>query len=325
MNNMSHKVAAALLLSGVCAQASALDLGNYNGTQFSVGGYIKGQGVFSNPDDGDSRFDGTARQSRINFATARSVEGHSLKGLIEGDFYGGNASGTTYDWRLRHAYIKVDDLTIGQTWSGQFLGKMANDIIDFAAADRGTLAYGNPRMTLVHYELGGARFSFQDPIYDDADMPDMVFNYRYTAASGNVLGALLSVREIENDEVAAGIALAGKLMLGRDDIRFNAHYGEGLAAFTGIGSDVSAEDSIDQFGFNLAYRHLWSDKLRSSVQYTQTEVDDASDTEYQSVHANLIYNLIPELEFGIEWRKYELTPDAAYNGQQIELMAKYSF
>ena len=214
---------------------------------------------------------------------------------------------------------------MGQTWSGQFLGKMGNDIIDFANGDRGTLALGNARMTLMHYELGGARFSFQEPIYNDASIPDMAYGYRHTFESGNVLGALLSVREMENDDVGAGIAFSGKLMLGRDDVRFNAHYGDGLAVFTGIGSDVSGDDAMGQYGYNLAYRHLWSNKLRSSVQYTHTKVDDADDTEYESVHANLIYNFIPDLEFGIEWRKYQLTPVAVYNGQQVEVMVKYSF
>ncbi len=322
---MSTCLAVGTLLSGVSLQASAFELGTFNDTTFSVGGYIKAQGVFDDPDDEDTSFDATARQTRINFGTKKVIEGHSVSAFIEGDFYGGNASGSTYDWRLRHAYVKVDNLTMGQTWSGQFLGKMPADLIDFANADRGTLAKANVRPTLVHYQLGGARFSFQEPVYDDADMPDMAFGYRYTGDTGNVAGILLSVREMENDDVTAGVGFAGKLMLGQDDLLFNAHYGEGLAAYTGVGTDVEADDAVDQFGYNLAYRHLWSSDLRSSVQYTHVEVDDADDTEYDSYHANLIYNYLPNLEFGIEWRKYDLTPTSSSNGQQVEVMAKYSF
>lgn len=330
---MFKKVILTSAILAVSPLSHALDLGTYKDTNFQIGGYVKTEGVFNMPDDGSDSFDATARQTRINFAATRNVEGHEVKGFIETDFYGNYPKN---ELRLRHAYLKVDNFLMGQYWNGQLLGSTASDLIDFLNPNRGNIM-GSPasvvRPTLLHYTQGKFRLSIQDPVYTDADMPDLVFNYRTGFSNGNSLSFVASVREAENEfnddsEVLAGIAASGKIMLGKNDIRLNAHYGEGWAAHTQVGNDFENGDAISQYGVTAAYRHVFDDKNRSSIQYTYAEVDDIAKTDYQSVHVNFIHNITKNMEVGIEWRQYDMSPDASRGFQdksQVEVMAMYKF
>ena len=69
-----------------------------------------------------------------------------------------------------------------------------------------------------------------------------------------------------------------------------------------------------------------NDQWRANVAYTTVEVDDQADTRYEAPRVNVVHNVIPELEVGVEWRKYNLAFGPLIpEGQQIEVMAKYSF
>lgn len=330
---MFKKVILASAVLAASPLSHALDLGTYNDTNFQIGGYVKAEGVFNMPDDGSDSFDATARQTRINFAATRNVEGHEVKGFIETDFYGNYPNN---ELRLRHAYIQVDDVLVGQYWNGQLLGSMGADLIDFLNPNRGNIM-GSPaavvRTTLLHYTTDNFRLSIQDPVYADADMPDLVFNYRTRFSNGNSLSLLASVREAEDaanqdSEVLAGIAASGKIMLGKDDIRLNVHYGEGWAAHTQVGQDFENGDAVTQYGVTAAYRHVFDDKNRSTIQYTYASVDDIAKTDYQSVHVNYIHNITKNMEVGVEWRQYDMSPDGSRGFQdrsQVEFMAMYKF
>lgn len=317
------RMAALSALSALTVPALALDLGEYSGTRLAFGGYIKTEAVSTQPEVGSASFAATSRQSRFNFTLLSEVEGHQVKGFIEGDFYGTNGA-----WRMRHTYVKVDNTTMGQYWTGQFLGVIGSDLLDFSG-DVGSLAAASFRTTLVHQEFGGTRISLQNPANVNAEYPDMAIGHRFSLDGGTQLNLLVSSRQMENDENGSGIGIAAKVMLGQDDLRFNAHAGHGLAAFTSVGADVENGDKVAQKGWNLSYRHVWATDWRSSVKWTSVQVDDAADTSYRSIHANLIHTLFKGMEAGLEWRKRDLDPTDTSNSfkdrQQIELMAKYSF
>lgn len=328
---MFKKVMLASAILAVSPLSQALDLGTYNGTNFQVGGYVKAEGVFNMPDNGSDSFDATARQTRINLSTSRDVEGHKVKGFIETDFYGNYPKN---ELRLRHAYIKVDNFLVGQYWNGQILGSTAGDVINFLNPNRGNIMGGAAsvvRTTLMHYTQDNFRLSIQDPIYSDADMPDLVLNYRTGFANGNKLSLLASIREAEdsanNDsDVLVGVAASGKIMLGKDDIRLNAHYGEGWAKHTQVGSEFENGEAVSQYGITAAYRHVFDSKNRSTIQYAYAEVDDAAKTDYQSLHVNYIHNITKNLEVGVEWREYDMSPAGSFkNKSEVEFMAMYKF
>ena len=329
-----HKslLALAVASSLSAAPSYAIDLGTYNDTSFSIGGYLKAEGIYEDAEDGESRFFGRANQSRINLKTVTQKQGHTIVGFVEGDFYGGTFPGENSDWRLRHAFIKIDNTTVGQTWTGQFWGVAYTDYLDFFGGPRGTLGGLNFRTTLASYQTHGFRFTAQDPVNNEADVPDLAVNYNLNLDGGHRLILTASGREVENGDYVAGGAIGSRIMLGRHSLNINAHHGEGLGAFTGVGvggslsGDVENDDPVSQTGFNTGFQYKFNDQWRANVAYTKVEVDDDADTDYEGHWVNVIHNILPELEVGVEWRKHNLAFGPLIpEGQQVEVMAKYAF
>lgn len=365
-------LALAAAIGSVSTGVSAVELGEFNGTKLSVGGYVKVEGVFNRPDSdaafgAENTFEGTVRQSRVNFKAEKMVDGHKVKGFVEGDFYGDfYTSGNTANWRLRHAYVSVDNLTVGQTWNGQFfaIAPLDGEMINFWGLSAGTIA-GNGgvirRDMLLHYTTNGFRFTAQDPIYVDADLPDMVASYTKRFKSGSAYNVALTGREVQtgtavdptasNSDWGFALSVAGKYVLpGGHDIRVSAYSGDGIGAYSGVGvggaynpTKVAGVDTMDafggelvsQYGFAAAYKHQFTNKLRGTIRYGETNVDDAGDTKLEMTNINLIYKYLPNMDIGIEWRDQNIDtlngpagtafPNIRPKGQQLELMAMYKF
>jgi len=333
---LNKKVIFSSVVLSLSLPAWAVNLGDFEGTQVSIGGYIKAEGIFKRPDSGSNTFDGTARQSRFNISAKKEVEGHQLTAFVESDFYGGNATGTSYDLRLRHAYLKIDNVTVGQTWNGQFfaLAPYDGETINFFGPGIGTIA-GNGatvrRDLVINYRTPNLLLSAQDPVYTDADYPDVVAGYSHVFSTGSGVGIAATAREVEvgTDEgkLGAGISFAGRWMLGKNNIKANVFIGEGMGAYSGIyTSDAENGDLVSQTGFSIAYQQFFTDKLRGTLRYGQVNVDDTADTTMKMPSVNVIYTMLPGLEFGVEWRDQNIANHPARPaGQQVELMAKYKF
>lgn len=364
-------LALAAAIGSVSTGVSAVELGEFNGTKFSVGGYVKVEGVFNNPDSDaafgvENTFDPTVRQSRINFKAEKMVEGHKVKGFLEGDFYGDGHHSSTAAWRVRHAYVSIDNLTVGQTWNGQFfaIAPLDGEMINFRGLSAGTIA-GNGgvirRDMQLHYTTNGFRFTAQDPIYVDADLPDMVASYTKRFKSGSAYNVALTAREVQtgtavdptasNSKWGFALSVAGKYVLpGGHDIRVSAYSGDGIGAYSGVGiggaynpakiagvdtMDASGGELVSQYGFAAAYKHQFTDKLRGTIRYGETNVDDAADTKLEMTNINLIYKYWPNMDIGVEWRDQNIDtlnspPGTGFanvrpKGQQLELMAMYKF
>ncbi|WP_111498046.1 porin [Marinobacter bohaiensis] len=331
MNYRNSLLALAVATAAGTTPAHAIDLGTFKGTDLSFGGYIKAEGIFEDPEGEDSHFYGRANQTRFNFKTVTNKNGHTIVGFIEGDFYGGTPTGDDPDWRLRHAFIRIDDTTVGQTWTGQWWAVSYTDYFDFFAGPRGTLGGLNFRAPLASYETHGFRFSAQDPVFDDADTPDLAVNYTQPFSNGSQVIFTVSGREAENEDYGVGAAIGSKIMIGRHRLNLNAHYGDGLGVFTGVGVggapvDVENDDLVTQMGFNAGFQYVFNDQWRANIAYTRTDVDDDADTRYEGQRVNVVHNILPELEVGAEWRKYNLPFGGLIpEGQQVEVMAKYRF
>lgn len=79
---------------GAVPATYAVDLGTYNDTSFSVAGFLKAEGIFEDPENGDSRIFGRANQSRFNLKTVTQKQGHTVIGF-RGDFYGASIRART--------------------------------------------------------------------------------------------------------------------------------------------------------------------------------------------------------------------------------------
>ena len=353
---MKSNIFMAVMAAGISFNVSALELGEFNGTTFSVGGYVKAEGIFTDPEEGGSiDFEGSARESRINFTASKTVEGHEVTGFIEGDFWGG--SGGSYDLRLRHAYLQVDNLTVGQTWNGQFWAMVPYDALyfDFFNAGKGTPA-GNGAVVrpdvVMHYQAGDFRLTLQEPINDEAAYPDFVVNYAKSFEGGHGFSVAVTGRDVaksstttssEDSEFGAALLLAGKYTIGNTTLHLNGYTGKGQAAYSGFGYggawapgvdkglDANADgELITTTGLVAAVTHRFTDKLTGVARYAQVEADETAagyDDTMDITLVNLVYNYLPGLDFGIEWRdqNVETFPGLRPSGQQVEVMAMYKF
>ena len=194
-------------------------------------------------------------------------------------------------------------------------------------------------------------------------IPDLVA--RYNGKSGDLNWSLAAiVRElnyenrddaiqedsstaVEGDsdqQIVYGLSLAGKWMLGKDDLRFMVNYGDGLGRYLGLNSfndgyvDANGDiEAIDQWGGFVAYRHYWSPQWRSSFSLSASAADNPSVSEflhanslaesYQSFHASLNYLPAPNMLIGGEYiyASKELESGADGDMSRLQFAVKYGF
>lgn len=343
-----NKLSIAILAASASTFVSAVDLGEVNGTKFSVGGYLKAETIWGMPDAGSNSVEGSARQSRFNLKATKEVDGHKLGGFIEGDFWG--SAGSAYAWRLRHAYISIDSLTVGQTWSGNFFATAPFDVrmINFFGPGWGSIAGIGAHVRpdfVAHYRTNGFTISAAEPLYSEAEMPDMVVSYAQRFKSGSGYSVAVTAREAQSDvadptasKVGAAFSFQGKLAVGKGAITAGAFTGKAQGPNTGMcnggaynptliaSCDADGGDLISQTGFSVGVTQDLNEKLNGTLRYGKTMVDDAADSSGAMTTATLMYKYAPGLDLGIEWRdqnmqNHPLRPD----GQQIEVMAMYKF
>ena len=333
----------------VGTNAQAIDLVTNGDTTLSVGGYVKAEGIFISPNDKDSGFEGSVRESRINLKATTLVDDRKLTGFIEGDFYGeytGYDSGTP-ELRLRHAYLQVDHVTVGKTWSGQFfaVAPRLTEQLDFYGTGFGTVAgsglYVRPDLTL-HYAKKGLRFTAQDPISDDANLPDMVVSYSDDISNfGYTLAATARETAMNSGldtELGLGVSLATKLTMGDSSLHGSVYTGKGMGVYSGVcttgalnpGNSLNCDAEngglVSQTGFSVGVRHVFTPKLRGNMRYGEVNVANEGDTSINIKSANLIYTYLPDLDIGVEWRdRSDTTLPWRQKGQEVEIMAKYKF
>lgn len=352
-----NKLSIAILAATASTFVSAVELGEINGTTFSVGGFLKAEAIWNNPDDKASvtnmnTIEGTARQSRFNIkAVNKNVDGHKVAGFIEADFWENQGSYTTTPGlRLRHAYISVDNLTVGQTWSGQFFATAPYGprMLNFFGPGFGTIAGtgGTVRPSMVaHYRTNGFTLTAQEPIYSKASMPDLVVSYGKRFKSGSAYSAAVTAREVEtssvNDsEIGAAVSLMGKLAIGKGALFAGGFTGKGAGVYSGLcvggpwspapgvseGCDYEGNDLVSQTGFNLGITQNLTDTLNGTLTYGKVKVDDVAETSAYMTTATLMYKYTPSLDLGIEWRDQDMANHPLrFDGQQVEVMAMYKF
>ncbi len=307
-----------------------------------------------------------AKESRIWVKSKTPTARGEISTHLEIDFLlgqqGDERFGSSFSPRLRHAYFTWKNLLIGQTWFTFMTPSVIPELLDFLGpsgivfgrqaqvrytvpTSRGSwqFALENPETTLTPHG-GGPRIDA-----DDAWIPDVVIRYNWESDRGSfsiaALGrqlAHLSGDTIDTHDFGAAVSLSGKLQIGtRDDVRFQANFGDGLGRYLGLNSynvgvlDASNKiDPITQFGGFAAYRHFWTENLRSTVEYSMSKADnDITRTgpdeprQFQDTHANLLWSPVPKLTFGIEYywaqRKDEGGNDGDLN--RVQVSAKYDY
>jgi hypothetical protein len=271
-------------------------------------------GHVTNEEISNTRF--SASSTRFN---TKYVHG-DITGFIEMDFYGGDGNEKLTNSRhprLRHAFIKYKNWTVGQTWSTFINTSALAEAADFGGP---LVASGFIRQDLVRYTVGGFQMAIENPEsyggsvgskgYGNQDsVPDVIGKYTFKGDWGNVAIAAVA-RQLtsvtDNEKSALGYGITGRVKtFGKDDFRFQFHGGNtGRYVGAAAATDIVGEEVEETTAIMVAYRHFWSDDLRSNVFYGNTETKE-TDRDRTHWGINIFKNITPKLSYGIEIGNFE--------------------
>jgi hypothetical protein len=306
------------------------------------------------------------KQSRFNFGTDTVLEGGGkVSTRFEIDFYG-RADGDQrisngYNPVVRHAYVTWGNWLVGQTWSNFMDVATLPEAADFIGPTDGTTFVRQPQ---VRWTKGGLSLSAENRettilpydtagvaggriVSDDGYAPDLTARYAWKASWGHIaLAGMLrelthETATIDDSTWAGALSLSGKFNFGnKDDIRWMLLTGN-LGRYAGLNFATDAVlsaggkiDSVDGTAGFIAYRHMWTSKLRSTFSYAMQEYDNesilsnsAANKSSNSWTVNLFYSPIPKLDLGAEYRMATAERENGAEGDldRFQLTTKYSF
>ncbi len=195
--------------------------------------------------------------------------------------------------------------------------------------------------------------SVSNNAYDNSGMPDLVGRYDGKTGALNYSAAAM-VRQInydyvdsddstikgDNSQIGMGLTVSGKYAFSNgDDFKFmlsHGHLGRYIALNAFRDGVVEADGDIElitSMGGFVAYRHMWSDKLRSTVSYAYSEADnpDTITTDVtksvSNANINLMYSPTKNLTFGGEYILAEREVESGADGDlnRLHLTTKWVF
>jgi len=286
--------------------------------------------------DSQSNFGIAVNETRFN----TKYQHGDVTGFIEMDFYGDAVAGggnevisNSSSPRLRHAFIKYKSILVGQTWTTFQNTSSLAEAADFGGP---LVASAFIRQGQIRYTNGGLQLALENPesyggyrgstSTRDDSVPDFIAKYSFKGDWGNVSVSALArqLKSLTNQsETAIGYGIAGRInMIGKDDFRFQFHGGE-VGRYVGVvaSTDMVGEAVEETTSIMVAYRHFWTDDMRSSVFYgnTQTELTDRDRSHWG---VNLFKNLTKELSYGIEAGNFEMAEVDA-DSNYVQFSVKY--
>jgi hypothetical protein len=346
-NNSLFKVKKLVLATTLLTVTSAANAGYTinldDGDSLTFGGYVKVDarymsgniaannyfiGSATKTDSDTSNVGIAANETRFN---TKYVHG-DVTGFIEIDFYGEGTSGggneiisNSSKPRLRHAFVKYKNVLVGQTWTTFQNTSSLAESADFGGP---LVASAFIRQGQVRYTNGGLQLSIENPetyggVHGDDSIPDFIGKYTFKGDWGNVSvsGLARQLQTTNGSESAIGFGVAGRInTFGKDDLRFQVHGGHtgryvGVAAVTDV-VDIDPDLAVDNFDVEestsimVAYRHFWTEKLRSSVFFGNTTTD-LTDRDRSHFGVNLFTNVTKQLSFGLEVGNFDMAEQDA--------------
>lgn len=313
-----------LALSGASANAAyTIDLNDQDSLTF--GGYIQADFRYT---DGDmvpylndfwigSAAKGDISQTHFSIGSTRLntkyVHGDTM-GFVELDFYtaeGNEVLTNSRGPRVRHAFLKHGNWTIGQTWSTFMNTGALAEGVDFGGP---LVVSAFVRQTQIRYTSGNFQFALENPETYGGDatqdtMPDVVGKYTFAGDWGTVslAGVFRQFNTAGGEtETGAGFGASGKVKVGeKDDFRFQVHTGNvGRYVGAAAATDLAGEEVESATSIMVAYRHIWNDEYRSNVYYGNTTTDE-TDRDRTHWGVNVFKTIDKHLSYGLELGGYE--------------------
>jgi hypothetical protein len=222
---------------------------------------------------------------------------------------------------LRHAVVMFGGWTIGRYWSLWNDLDAGADTVDWAGAI-GSACYDIPRLNEIQYNFkfdknnslafsleqnGGVNGDGSGIIpgtgstvtagTPDAKIPTLVAAYTYSDTWGHVAlrglaqnyGAYnaptATTGSSRYNKVEGAGMISGDVKFGKDDLIFNAYYGDALGQYgTGFQGAllVDATQNVYAFknvGWTVGYTHSWTDAVRSNIVLSGVSYTDNSDID----------------------------------------------
>lgn len=318
------------------------------------------------PSDSNTYTDFHARQSRLWLKSSHTLaDGNTIQGHVEIDFIatpnGDKRISNSYTPRLRQAFFKYQNWTVGQTWSNFQDLAILPVSVDFIGVTEGTVFNRQPQIRYT--ASNGFAFSIEQPestvtpylggtsrvTTGDSAVPDIVVSYRQSGERFH-FGVAAIARRIEYQDAGAGIDasetglgvnLTSKISLGQNDIRIGLVTGSGLGRYVGLNATngavfdgVSDLEAIDLTAYSFAYRHVWTSAYSSNVVFSRIDIDDHSDLtgtaaseSMQRIAANFMYQMNERLRVGVELSRAtrETINGGEGNLDRLQFSAQYSF
>ncbi len=345
-------------------------------TLMRVGGYIRTDAIYDlsrlgntkmfrtesipTPNLDVSNYDMTARASRISFETRTDTRWDVLRAYFEVDFVG---PGTSTNLRVRHFYGHWNNLLIGQSWSTFHDSDVIPETVDFNGPNSWIFHF-NPqvRYTRRLAERHAVSIAVEEPssgipstnpvtgqpVSSTSPLPDFVVRYRYetddyhfnTAGLFRSVGGVTSSGQSDH-AFGYGVMASGLVRLwGRDNVVFQAVYGEGIARYfndtKGLNLDAGYEASgavnaQPSYGGYAAIQHFWNEHWRSTVTYGYLHVgtterspaDTYKRTQY--LDCNLMYSPAGGITIGggFLWGQRVNKNDVSGEGFRINFLVQY--
>ena len=309
---------------------------------------------------GDATADLQGRETRLNFTAAKTTAGgDKVSAFVEMDFFthsdGNELVSNSYSPRLRHAILKYNNWTLGQTWSTFQDVSVLPENLDFVGPAESTTFV---RQAMIRYTKGNLELAAENPesfvlgtvstATGHDTIPDLIARYTFKLDGGSYIRVAGLVRSlnidepggVKADETAFGISASAKFMLGQNDIRAMVTHGDGVGRYVGLGlvrdgavdSLGTGIDTIETTSAFVSYRHHWNDSWRSNFTYGTNSIDLPASAGNQtksasSFHVNLIHNVLPKLDVGAEIMFAERELENGVDGDftRLLLSAKYAF
>ncbi len=304
----------------------------------------------------------SVRATRFNLDfLVPTKSGDSYRFFFEMDFFGTNSTTP----KLRHAYGQAKNFLVGQTFSNFMDPDSGADTLDYQGPNA-MVSIRNPqfRYTLLVANKTTFSFSAEKPTSDvlfmtpefsaqpNSPSPDGTFKLRREMERGHLqLSALLRsvaafLPDGRHESVFGwGFNFAGATRLWeKNTVVYQLAYGNGIERYindtSGLGIDaavsslqnphIQALPVVATYG---AWQHFWSERLRSSAEYSYVQVQNTVAEPGADYHqgnytgGNLIWNPFGSLTVGGEflygWRVNE--DKASANAPRIQFSAKYNF
>lgn len=348
MLNKKNIILSACILAMSGAANAGYEYKVSDNDSITFGGYIKADARYVDGNIAATNYwygSGTVLpESQSNFGIAVNETRFNTKyvhgevtGFIEMDFYGDAVSGggneiisNSSNPRLRHAFIKYKNILVGQTWTTFQNTSSLAEAADFGGP---LVASAFIRQGQVRYTIGGLQIALENPESfggqsGDDKVPDFIAKYTFKGDWGNISVSGLA-RQLQttggDSESAFGYGIAGRVKtIGKDDFRFQLHAGN-VGRYVGVAAatDLVGEEVEESTAIMVAYRHFWTDDIRSSVFYGNISTD-LSDRDRSHWGVNIFKNYTKELSFGLELGNFEMAEQDA-DSDYVQFSTKYVF